>query len=264
MVKKRQPGTRLTAEQICEQILPTTTPNKPAHEMRLDVAKGMPDGTTCPVCAQRVKDYDRTLNVPMVETEIWLVRLHPIFGRFLHIPTEAPSESIGNREYGRLHNWGLAKKLADESAADANPHEPKQTTSGKWRPTQKGIDFVDGLIKVPKQLFFYNKTVIGETYEQVSVYDVLGGKKEHANLMGRNIFDWAVRRFPTKKIKEHVDNLMHAAFKHDPAGGLAVSKIAEYLNHHLHWENQQAVRRARKHVTDLLNTDEKERDDGKP
>ena len=76
------------------------------------------------------------------------------------------------RDYTLTQYWGLtetAKAEPDENGSQ------KKRTSGYWRPTDLGIKFIRGEVKLPRSIFMYN----GETREDpdaplVSFEDALG------------------------------------------------------------------------------------------
>ena len=76
------------------------------------------------------------------------------------------------RDYTLTQYWGLAetgKAEPDENGAQ------KKRTSGYWRPTELGIKFIRGEVKLPRSIYMYN----GETRPDseaslVSFEDALG------------------------------------------------------------------------------------------
>lgn len=63
-----------------------------------------------------------------------------------------PSYITRSRTFPKLRHWGLIE--AGER--------------GEWRPTQRGVDFLEGRITVPKRVYVFNNEKRDESEEQVS------------------------------------------------------------------------------------------------
>jgi len=80
----------------------------------------------------------------------------------------------GGRDYPMTARWGLAETARDETGT--------KKTTGYWRPTDKGIQFVKGLIKIPKYLFMYKDKITGEVEQQITFEQALGTKFNFSDL----------------------------------------------------------------------------------
>lgn len=136
------------------------------------------DGAQCPCCDQQVKLYKRPLNSTMARGLIWLVQQAGTNRDWVEVSQDGPKWLVkAGGEFAKLYHWGLIEEM---------PKDPKDTskrTSGIWRPTFKGVQFVMLRIKVPKRVFLYNNEVQGWDDEQVNIIDALGKKFDYQELM---------------------------------------------------------------------------------
>lgn len=61
--------------------------------------------------------------------------------------------------------------------------DPTKKSSGYWRITQKGIDFLEKRITVPKRVHIYDNKCVGFDEEMVDVIKALGKKFDYQELM---------------------------------------------------------------------------------
>lgn len=140
------------------------------------------EGAECPCCAQLVKLYKRKINARMC---YGLVLLYKISGseieNYIHVPTEFTKRKINhsNIELSKLQYWGLVtpRENTDKSKKD----------SGYWSVTQKGKDFIDKKISIPKYALIYNSRQWGFSDELVSINDALGTNFDFQELMNSEI-----------------------------------------------------------------------------
>jgi len=82
-------------------------------------------------------------------------------------------------DYAKLKFWGLIEQ---------KPHEddPSKKDSGFWKPTSKGVEFVQARCNVPRVALVYNGKLIKfeNDNETVSIIDCLGKKFDYRELMG--------------------------------------------------------------------------------
>jgi hypothetical protein len=123
----------------------------------------------CPTCDQFAKVYRRQINSGMARSLILMYRQGP---GFIHIPTAIGARS---REEGKLAYWGLAEEehVVREDGGRA----------GWWRITQKGTQFVLGLISVDKYALVYNGRVLDFDGPAWTIRDALGTRFNYAELM---------------------------------------------------------------------------------
>jgi hypothetical protein len=136
------------------------------------------DGTRCPCCDQKVKLYKRPLNSTMARGLIWLVQAAGANLGWVEVPQQGPKWLVkAGGEFAKLYHWGLIVE---------RPKDPKDThkrTSGIWRPTDKGVQFVKLQIRVPKRVFLYDNEVQGWDVRDVNIIAALGTKFDYAELM---------------------------------------------------------------------------------
>src|SRR5262245_27752045 len=139
------------------------------------------EGAACPCCRQFAKIYERKLNNGMVRGLIWLVNMSAILGDDGWVPYAviAPVELQRNREFAKLVHWGLIEPKLVES-------ERGGRTSGIWRPTQRGREFVYMRCKVPRAIRLYNGTFLSyvDTADLITPAEAIGDYFEYNELMG--------------------------------------------------------------------------------
>lgn len=152
-------------------LLPAQDPGKTLDEARNEVAAVLGDGTDCPCCGQFVRGYKRKLNANMVVFLISLVRVSDRGARWVH---HSDCKYTG-RDYSYVASWGLAETHEGTT--------PGKKMSGNWKPTARGLDFVDEVIRVPSHVFLYNNQRVGATGKTVSAREALGKKFDYDELM---------------------------------------------------------------------------------
>lgn len=110
-----------------------------------------PKGAKCPCCTLYVKIYNRKLNSALARTLIWMYHADGDPDGWIHMPTRAPAWATRNREYSRLCYWGLAERRPKD------PKDKKVKTTGLYRITPKGREFVEGRIKVLQSAVVYGR-----------------------------------------------------------------------------------------------------------
>lgn len=138
----------------------------------------MEKGHTCVTCGQRVKIYKRTLYDRMARGLAWLYKAHRLMpGKdCFHHQEDLKIDQRTAGDFAKLKHWGFmeeAKKGMDED----------KRTSGRWRITEKGIQFIQGEITVPKYVKLYNKAIYGFEGPEITVFDVLGEKFSYKALI---------------------------------------------------------------------------------
>ena len=133
---------------------------------------GLEQGIECGVCGQLAKEYRRAINANMA-----------MFLKSLVVLSIRDKSNGGDgwvhhshltytgRDYTMVAHWGLAR-TSKEQKRDG---KRKKKTTGMWKPTEEGIDFVKGLTKVRSHIYMYNGSCReDENAGQVSIYDALG------------------------------------------------------------------------------------------
>lgn len=143
--------------------------------------------TTCPCCKQVVAIQERDLSPMMAKVLIVLFHRAQVSSDWLHVSTiieeenKASAEIRGN-EWTKLTSWGL---LEDKSKKDAR-------SSGLYKVTEKGMQFVRGETMVNRALRIYNGKFLGFEDGMVSIKDCLGATYDYDKLMSGQYLDFAV------------------------------------------------------------------------
>jgi len=100
---------------------------------------------------------------------------------WIHVPQEAPDSAIDRGgDYGKLRWWGFME-------LQPNPDDPTKQTSGIWRLTSKGRNFVKNGLWVPSHVFFRAKSpesvVLGWHEDLTNIATTLGVNFNYRALM---------------------------------------------------------------------------------
>lgn len=119
------------------------------------------DGAICPCCERYDKVYNRPINGGTVGNLIRLYRKGKQDGwqEFHHIDSFA--NQLTGRDFPILRFIGLLER--------AEHDDEKKKTSGMYRITQDGIDFVEGRTTIPERLFLYHDELADTSEKRVSV-----------------------------------------------------------------------------------------------
>lgn len=115
----------------------------------------------CPCCDQTVKVYKRAINKGMVTDLVSLYKKS--ITDFVHITEFTTPHS--SREIGTLKLWGLVERMPVDTT--------NKRTSGMYKITEHGIQFVAGKRSVPKYALMYNSECLGHEGDQVFIQDCL-------------------------------------------------------------------------------------------
>lgn len=150
------------------------SPQATVEEARDFLADHLEEGTSCPVCDQYAKTYNRKINSGMARSLIAMYRLTVTegHGEWIHVPTEIGARS---REEGKLAYWSLVEPM-NVANATRNP-------SGMWRLTERGKRFARNQMTVPEYAEVYNGKVRSHFGRDVSINDALGKHFSLADLM---------------------------------------------------------------------------------
>lgn len=135
------------------------TQDEPVNNINMTI-KPKTQAQTCPCCKQLVKVYKRLINKGMVAD---LSALHILSApdEYMHINDFTRPHS--NREIGNLKWWGLVERMPSDNR--------DKKSSGMYRITQKGRDFIQGKVMVRKYALVYNSECLGFDGGMVLVTD---------------------------------------------------------------------------------------------
>ena len=136
------------------------------------------DGCRCPHCDQYMKLYKRKLNSGMASTLIRIFnwdKKHP--DEYLQV-----KEHLRVKAYHNTHDWTLLRFWG--LILPKNNKKDEKGSSGYWKITNKGRDFVIGNINVPTHIFHYNQKFYGYGKSNIDIKGGLGNRFSYAELMG--------------------------------------------------------------------------------
>ncbi|MDP6933906.1 MAG: hypothetical protein QGG40_13360 [Myxococcota bacterium] len=148
------------------------------YDTREWVMANLDDGVVCPCCDQYAKTYRRKLNEAMARLLIWLVRSYMADPRFYNIH-EFPliQGRRGGGDFAKLIHWGVVIQKPNEGT--------EKRTSGMWKPTGVGIDFVNRpWSRIPSHVYLYNGEEMGFSDSTTNIREALGKRFSYAELMG--------------------------------------------------------------------------------
>lgn len=145
----------------------------------------MEDGAHCPLCTQYVKVYKRKLNSTMALALITFFKMTNGSSDYRHsmeiIKASADLSLARNGfggDFGKLVHWGLIEEMPKEECKKFSGR-----TSGYWRMTKAGCDFVNGLILVPKYAYIFDSRLLKLSDDFTGVGESLGDSFNYEELM---------------------------------------------------------------------------------
>lgn len=162
---------------------PTATPGTLLQDAIEETKEGARKGTVCPCCGQNVKLYRRKLHAMMALGLLVLVKLYEALQTWINVrqinsillqrfqgQTTNPTS-----DFSKLAYWGLIEEC---------PNDDRETrTSGLWKPSQRGIDFANGRIRLPSYVYSYNNIVVDTDGEDITIRDALGERFSYREMM---------------------------------------------------------------------------------
>jgi hypothetical protein len=134
-------------------------------------------GVNCPCCGQLVKKYARSITAAAAANLINLVAMYENnnYEGYFHITEIGVGVTTGG-DWAKLAYWRLIEE--QPSTEDGKP------SSGRWKPTQAGIDFVRGKTTVPVHAYIFDGNLFGfDTSKQINIHKALGTKFDYNELM---------------------------------------------------------------------------------
>lgn len=145
----------------------------------------MNKGCKCPVCNQNVRLQKYTINAEMAKCLIDLYKLnkkHPERIWF-HVAKDIKIGISVSGAFAKMRHWGLIEQLTPKNNLTA------KKTSGMWRITDKGMDFVLNRNTIPKFIKVYNQTFYGfeeeknEKNKPITITDAISTKFNYQDLL---------------------------------------------------------------------------------
>ena len=138
------------------------------------------EGGYCPVCQRWGKIYKRNLNKTMAGSLIWLCKQETKDG-WIDVPAKAPKWVVASNQLSTLKWWGLVERCIPEG-------DGRKKFSGLWRPTQKGIDFANNKITLPKAVYTYNDMVEDFSSEEIFIEQCFDEYFDYQDVMNNHYF----------------------------------------------------------------------------
>lgn len=140
------------------------------------VMTNLEKGVECPCCGQLCKLYKRALNAQMARFLIWIVKEHERDPRWINIHESIVIQGRrGGGDFAKLAHWDLLEEKPNT--------DDSQRTSGYWRPTLRGNDFVYNKVIVPSHVYIFDNHIHGFSETFVTIFDALGKAFNYAELM---------------------------------------------------------------------------------
>ena len=130
-------------------------------------------GCICPVCNQSVKLYKRKFYATQARSLILLNKLNSS-KEWVHSREIMKVINITG-DFAKMSYWGLITEQLNS--------DKEKRSSGFWKITSKGKQFVNNQIKILSHTLIYNGKIIGFSKDEISIIDSLGKKFNYNELM---------------------------------------------------------------------------------
>lgn len=157
--------------------------NDTLREEQKRIEREREKGTHCQACGQFAKVYPRQIHSTMAVTLIDFYKLSKQDEGFHHVAviftkSRTAMHRLNGGDWAKLAGWGLI----EEQPKDAS--EKTKRTSGFWRITEAGKNFVEKRTKVPRYMYVYDDKILGfSEAEVVGILDCLKEKFNYEELM---------------------------------------------------------------------------------
>ena len=148
------------------------------------------EGAICPCCGRENKVYPRKIHWAQAYQLMWLVVEYLKIAKWYHIND---SPVIRGGDFAKLEHHGLI-------TSKPNKNKKLKRSSGYWKPTPGGIDFVLGKTFAPKVVHLYHNEVISWSRESVTIFDALGEYFDYQEVMAPD-YEFDVRLLELAKDK---------------------------------------------------------------
>lgn len=136
----------------------------------------------CPCCKRKARVSPLKVHSTLAEMLCKLyrasIRINGVADSYVHLTQFPASKTTSGRDFSIVHHWGIAEPMK------ASPDENKRS-SGMWRLTQKGVEFVNGRLAIPRNAFVFDNRVVDYSQENVTIHTALGDDFDWFELIGR-------------------------------------------------------------------------------
>jgi len=139
------------------------------------------EGIECPVCGQYVRRYKRKITSSMAYALIliyWYFKSNPD-ETWLHVENHFKKLAISpaiRGDFPKMRFWKLIERKEGEKE-DSNPN------AGYYTITERGKQFAENKIKVPKHAYIFNDNVEEFSDIDISIEDALGNNFDYGEMM---------------------------------------------------------------------------------
>lgn len=129
----------------------------------------------CPCCGRWAQVYHRRIHSHIARV---LIKFYRAGGaeRFLHYAEVVKAIRAGSfGDFGTARYWGLIEGQASDDSA--------KSSSGMWKLTQRGVDYIEGRLSVPEYAMVFDDTVLGFADKELDIRAALGDKFNYQELM---------------------------------------------------------------------------------
>lgn len=143
---------------------------------RETMAKAREKGTSCPCCGQFVKVYRRTINSTMARQLIKAYQKHG--DQWFHTRDVVLEKSAGAGDFSKLECWGLIYRQPHVQGLEG------KRTSGMWKITALGKDFIEGSAVVKQYAYIFNGKLLELDGVDIHIEHALGKQFDYREIMG--------------------------------------------------------------------------------
>ena len=154
-------------------------PSKSLAEAIREMREKIEEGTTCPCCGRFVKLYKRKLHAEMAAFLCRLVARWRREQRYYSTRELCPALTKSATDGSYLVHWGLLER---EPIPNRNEAGGK---AGMYRPTDRGIAFVEGRITVASHIHILCGEIVGFSLDNIGAREALGDRFSYDELMGK-------------------------------------------------------------------------------
>ena len=147
------------------------------REAHAETMRNADKGVDCPCCGRYVKRYAHTLNAGRARALAWLVGASRGGREWVHVPSKGPRWLVKTNQHPTLAWWELVERREHDGTDDG------LTAQGWYRPTQRGVDFAHGRIRVPRKVHTYNGDVLEVSDEMTTIATAAGERFDIAEEM---------------------------------------------------------------------------------
>jgi len=135
----------------------------------------------CPACGRHAQIYRRKFHASMAYQLIRLYRMGGCY-QFVHASKLILPNMAGIGDFTKAKYWGLIVPK-DKAIYDT---DSDKKSSGYWRITPNGEKFINGMIRVPREVHVFNDEFLGACQETITIAEALGSKFNYEELMRGN------------------------------------------------------------------------------